>query len=55
MSDLHAQAAREIPQMRQDAIDRQRGQLAFEFTGGGAPTPVYTNESPWKPPEGEQD
>ena len=49
MTSLYARAAREIPDMRRDAIDRQRGQLSFALATDGDPAPPYAYEPPWPP------
>jgi three-Cys-motif partner protein len=50
MADIYAKTARQMPQMRQEARDRKRGQttleLGVEFDSGDA---VYHYEPPWEP------
>lgn len=54
MSNLYAQAATQIPEMRREAIDRQRGQLRLDLPSGAPEsTPGLTYEPPWEPPSGE--
>lgn len=51
MSDLYNRAARELPAMRQEVIDRIRGQMSLDFDDiVEGPTDVYRPEPPWEPP-----
>lgn len=48
MESIYARAARRVPQMRNEARDRARGQLSFEL-GAEATGEGYRYEPPWEP------
>lgn len=51
MTDLYNTAAGALPGMRQEAIDRIRGQMTFGFDDvEETPVEVYEHEPPWEPP-----
>ncbi|HLI32096.1 MAG TPA: three-Cys-motif partner protein TcmP [Solirubrobacteraceae bacterium] len=51
MGDLYRSAAKAIPEMRQEARDRQRGQPALPFDDVDFADAGYQYEPPWQPPE----
>ena len=51
MADIYNKAARQLPAMRQDAVDRIRGQMTLDFDDVEEPAgDVYEHEPPWEPP-----
>lgn len=48
MENIYGHAAERVPEMRQEARDRMRGQLALDV-GAGAQTEGYGYEPPWEP------
>lgn len=51
MGHLYSKAAAEIPQMRQEALDRKSGQGVLDLEVDLTGTAGYVYEPPWEPPE----